>query len=265
MFKMFKQPYLSAETDIATGSEVQVEAKAEESIPATTEAKLKIKYNHEEKEITLDEARELAQKGLNYEKGMTKAEQKAKDALIAEMYAESHGITTYEQYQEALKEQAAIQRYEDKGIPEDTARELMAQEKSQKAKDKDISDFLETFRKENGKDFDTVNDKIPKEVEEEIAKGSSITKAYKDYVKEQKIAEKEAEIQKYKAELEELKKGTKAKEVNKENAETATGSVTGNGTGEEVEITYDSYQKNKHDPKWLSKNYTKIVESRKQW
>ncbi|KIL35863.1 hypothetical protein SD71_10750 [Cohnella kolymensis] len=76
----------------------------EEAEPTQEPQKLKIKYNHEEKEISLEEATTLAQKGLNYDKGIERvrqeAAQQARDAWIAEQGYAWNGkpITTEAEY-----------------------------------------------------------------------------------------------------------------------------------------------------------------------
>lgn len=89
-FKAFMQPYMDADDAIGGGSDDfsdvsfdDVPAEAEttetkdstETVEDTTEAekveespKVKLKYNHEEKEYTMDEVKTLSQKGLNYDK-----------------------------------------------------------------------------------------------------------------------------------------------------------------------------------------------------
>lgn len=93
MFKLLMQPYMNADAEIGGGSEVfddgftdVAEAETQESettetqettestedtteVEAVTESpKVKLKYNHEEKEYSLDDVVPLAQKGLNYDK-----------------------------------------------------------------------------------------------------------------------------------------------------------------------------------------------------
>lgn len=89
-FKLHMQPYMDADSAIGGGSEdfsdVVIEDAKEEVIETETEdstetvedtkptetvsesPKVKLKYNHEEKEYSLDDVVPLAQKGLNYDK-----------------------------------------------------------------------------------------------------------------------------------------------------------------------------------------------------
>jgi len=93
MNDMFKQPDLSEETELVEGSDgfedvthetidddmdteettetKESTEKAEDTKPAdevTESPKYKLKYNHEEKEVTLEELTTLGQKGMNYDK-----------------------------------------------------------------------------------------------------------------------------------------------------------------------------------------------------
>lgn len=58
----------------------------------------------------------------------TEAEKRARDALIAEMFGESHGIRTYEEYQRAIQAQREAeerQRYEQAGLDPDLINQLL--------------------------------------------------------------------------------------------------------------------------------------------
>ena len=86
-YNLFRQPYLNAEDDFSGGSDdgFEVDTIEAEEVETTTETvetvedtkptetvteypKYKLKYNHEEKEVTLDELTILGQKGMNYDK-----------------------------------------------------------------------------------------------------------------------------------------------------------------------------------------------------
>lgn len=122
--------------------------------------KLRIKYNHEEREIDLDEARELAQKGLNYEKAVERARQEARDAYIAEQGYEWNGqpITTEAAYNQALKERDLIEKYREQDLPDDVIQELIESKKfrdsyrsqqeqleKEQHEKQQFSDFVEAF------------------------------------------------------------------------------------------------------------------------
>lgn len=110
---------LDAEETTDTEDTKPVEDVTEQTEPEQ-QAKIKIIYNKEEKEIDLEEAKLLAQKGMNYEKAIERAKQEAaqqaKDAVIAEMGMvdyEGQPITTESRYREVLQEKEIRDKYKD--------------------------------------------------------------------------------------------------------------------------------------------------------
>lgn len=196
----------------------------------------------------------------------TKAEAEAKDKVISEMYGEQYGIHTYEDYQKAMKEQekqeredAIRQEYENKGLPDDLLNELVlskqerlereAEKQSQQAKqfvDRNRLDFLDWYQSENGKAFDTKTDSIPDEVWKQSElyestqgkQGKSLMDAYAHY------------------EIKQLKSKLSAQEVNKINAESSTGSVTGNGSVADKPLTAEMV--NAMSPKDLARRWDEV-------
>lgn len=85
---------------------------------------LKVKFNHEEKEIPYEEAVQLAQKGMNYDRAVARAQQEARDAYIAEQGYEWQGksITTEAEYKAAVREQELLNQY--KELPPEVAQQL---------------------------------------------------------------------------------------------------------------------------------------------
>jgi len=65
-------------------------------------------------------------------------------------------------------------------------------------------------------------------------------------------------------ELETLRKTVEAKEANQKNAETSTGSVKGEKPTAEF-ISFETFEKNKHDQRWVMNNLPKINQSRAKW
>ena len=193
----------------------------------------------------------------------TKAYQKAQDELIAQMYGESHGIYTKKQYDEAVKkaqEEQEIQNHIDKGIDPEIARELAEmkkfkqqyeqeiQTKQQKEKQqRDFQEFLEAYPNVNASE-------IPSEVWQEVEKGTPLKLAYG--LHENSIL---------KAKLAEYEKGSKTQQINATNAESSTGSVTGNGSPNDGFISYETFEANKNDRNWIMKNFKQISESRAKW
>lgn len=215
------QPYMMAETDTGSPSEIDsynsdlvetttpvVETTTEEPIveaeteiptaPVETEAKFKVKFNHTDMEITQDEAREYAQKGMNADKAIERSKQEARDAYVAEQSYEWNGskITTEAQYKQALAEQKMREEY--KELPQSVQDELIASRqdreqrkvkddeqaqketdaKDEQAKQADQVTFLTWFKEQNKRDFDGKTDVIPPEVWQENANGVPLISAY---------------------------------------------------------------------------------------
>lgn len=190
-----------------------------------------------------------------------KAEAEAKDKLISEMYGESHGIHTYAEYQEAVRqqqEQQKLQELMENNVPEDVAKELIESKKfreqyeaekqtkaQEEAKRKDYESFLESYP-------DVKADEIPLEVWEENSKGKSLVDAYAKY--ENKLL---------KQQLAEFKKGQQAQQSNANNASSSTGSVTGQGAVPNGYYTHEQVKSMSQTE--VTKNYGAILESMKHW
>lgn len=186
----------SVETVDDTKPTEETEKVQQETQPQT----IKIKYNHMEREIPLSEAEILAQKGLNYEKAVERARQESRDAFIAEQGYEWNGkpITTEQQYNDALKEQELIQKYQDQNLPDEVIQELVesrkfreqSQEERQRKEEEtkvnaDFQDFFAYFKQANGKDWSAEQDPIPSEVWETVNKGVPLKYAYMEHVNNQ--------------------------------------------------------------------------------
>lgn len=243
---------------------------------------IKVKYNHEEREIPLDEAIQLAQKGMNYDKAVERAQQAAKDEFIA-----SHGyvnpfsgepITTEAQYREALEQQEEYERrveLEQSGVDPSVvdeyvennpvvkwAKDFKQQQEAEQFKQTNQGEFLNWFKENNGRPFDVNKDQIPNEIWQEVDRyekslgreGKSLIDAYVKH-----------ENQLLKAKIAEYEKGIKADEANKANANASPGSLTGQGATGDSFITMETFEANKHDNNWVNKNFNKIMESRAKW
>lgn len=210
----------------------------------------KLKYNHEEREIPLEEARELAQKGMNYDKAIERAKQEAyqasRDAFIAEQNYEWNGrtITTEADYKKALREQAHYEKLSNQNLPEEIIHELVAnksereerqareqEQKQSEEQNKQYSEFFEYFEKKNGHAYDASKDNLPSSVWEDVAKGKTILDAYKmnrAEILEAQLAEKESKL--------------KIQQSNQNNASTSTGGVNGSSNAPTVALTAESIE-----------------------
>lgn len=156
---------------------------------------LKLKFNHEEREIPLDEAVLLAQKGMNYEKAVERAAQEARDKLIADMGYEWQGkpVRTEAEYKQAMAEKEIMDKYGDH-IPEEIMQEILesrrdreerAKERTarqeQEKRDAQVNDFLDYFQSVNERPFDPNKDSIPQEVREAFDKGTPLKYAFMEH------------------------------------------------------------------------------------
>lgn len=195
---------------------------------------LKIKYNKEEISLDQERARELAQKGMNFDKAVERAKQEARDAWVAEQKYEWNGkpITTETEYKQAVREQELMQHYQSKDLPDDVIQELIEnrrfreeyQEKDQKQQEEqqekaqqesELSEFLSYYKQANGRDFDPQKDTIPQEVWKATQNGTPLNFAY---------------MQHHNSELQNQLKVLKQNETNKKKA--PVGSITAHGSQE---------------------------------
>jgi hypothetical protein len=222
-------------------ADVEPDEPAKQETPQT----LKLKYNGEDREISLEEAITLAQKGMNYDKMQSRvdqARQEARDAYIAEQRYEWKGqiIQTEAEYQRALQEQrdeqAVLDMAEKEGVPEEFAKRMVAVEQREKARDEelnrmkseadkqarqqaDINDFLKTFEGLNERPFDGKTDALPQSVWDKVNAGTPLRFAYIEYHSQQ------------------LRNQLKIAQQNESNSQKAAiGSVTANGNAKKAAV-----------------------------
>jgi len=179
----------------------------------------------------------------------TKAEQRARDNLISEMYGESHGINTYAEYQQELDNQAMRERGVDPDEVKRVAEDLPEVKTAREAK-RQYEMYLEMT--EEYPEYKNM-DKIPVEIFE-ISKKRNISYLAAAEIHEAKVL---------KAEKAELAKGTKAKQANEETAKGATGSVASGGTPNLTTFTREQVQAMSFDEAKI--NHKQIMESMKTW
>jgi len=172
------------EDDMTMETETVEDTKPIESVQEVTEVKtdipkVKVKYNHEEKEFTHEEAVPLIQKGMNYDKTLEKLQGFEKSTALAyvEKLAKANNMTVdqiVEHWQQA-DEQAEIQALADKdNVPYEIAERLYKTEQktnqiesrlnkeqqTKTEKDKEANDFKEFIANYP----DVKPNEIPKEV-----------------------------------------------------------------------------------------------------
>lgn len=243
----------SEETQEVTETQANDEGTSKETNETITdEQKLldylnakEIKYNGEAVKLdSLDKFIDTFQKGMNYDNLKSKQE-KSENAVMnyisdvakrmhmtPEQYIEK--VKNYEQEQEQVKNQKAINEMVNNGVPEEIAREVietkairqtlereraeLAEQKrtleKEKMKDKEYQEFLETYP-------DIEVDKIPEEVFIN-ARNSNLVSAYAQY--ENKL----------------LKEKIKQIEQNNKNASSSPVTTTSNGSSTE-QTTKDAF------------------------
>jgi len=203
------------------------------------------------------------------------AETKAKDAVISEMYGESHGIHTYAEYQAALADQKAAEQrakfQEENGIDPDALKPVFQQWKesdpdfqelkairAEKNQTKALTD-LNNELKDAGVDLqikDLSNEELSKlpnidGILEQVQKGHSLADAF-FLANKKDIISRQAQT----AQQETIKKITA-------NGESSPGSLSAGG--ESDFISQELFESKKSDQRWVIKNLSKIQKSRANW
>jgi hypothetical protein len=186
--------------DTTPTEETEVEAPETQEQETQTEQPeqtpfLKVKYNKEEMELDEERARELAQKGLNYDKTIERLQALESDPRLSfiEDLAQQHGMTP-DEYIEAVqqqREQSRIDELVSQGISEEVAQELLEsrrdreerkREKEAKAeeekKNAEFGEFFNYFREANGREYVPNQDAIPENVWESVNQGVPLKFAY---------------------------------------------------------------------------------------
>lgn len=256
-------PTIAQEGENAQQEQNQVadNTNVEQQTEAVTEPFLKVKYNHEERGLTADEAREYAQKGINYDKVFEENQslKNRQELAFVENLAKEYGMTA-EQYIEAVhaereanKIRATAENYQ---IPEEVAKKLyeseqyitrvesekqqtQAQMQEQERQNADAREFLQEFPSVD------VNS-IPQEVWDNVQKGKSLVDAYARH------------------EAKELRTKMQIASTNQVNANSATGSITGNGQAIEKDF-YTKAEVSLMSQSEVNKNLDKIKASMKKW
>lgn len=156
-----------------------------------TPDKYKVVFNGQELELTLDELRTHAQKGLNYDHVYDQLQRLKKSPAIDlfEQYAKRNGMNVdeYAEYLQRLENQQRVNAMAQEGIPETAAQRILeleeresartareAEEQKRAAMQKQYMDFLREYP-------DLAVSDIPQEVWERVEKGMELTAAYALY------------------------------------------------------------------------------------
>lgn len=254
----------SINTDVVSQNEPTT---TQEDTTSVEPQKIKIKYNHEEKEIPYEEAVQHIQKGMNYDKAIERARQEARDSYFAEQKFEWMGkpITTEAEYNQALKEKDLYEKLQNQQLPEEVINELVESRREREErqsekkalemkskKDAEYQEFFDYFAKENGRSFDPQQDTISEEVWVSTHKGKSLLDAYQS---------NEAKV--YKQKIKELESKLNIQNVNDSNSKSSTGSLSNDGNSSNG--YFSKAQVEKMSQKEISNNLEAIEKSMKKW
>lgn len=246
----------SAETP-TTGVEETPAAEEETKFDEKTESAFAKRLSAERQKIEQEAARKIAEAETTASDFRTKWEATQQEREAQSLDAEYRSTVSqiaaeYNADPVALTEviEAVIAKHPDV-IAANKLKAEQAQVLSQKQMQEKIASDAAAFRK----DYSDVDiNKIPAEVWERVDKGLSLTDSYQIYenkVLKEKIAAQEKALQ--------------VKEANANNAATSPGSVTGQGATTADFISFETFEQNRSNSKWVKDNYKRIQESRSKW
>jgi hypothetical protein len=227
--------------------------------------KIKVKFNHEEKEIPLDEAITHSQKGMNYDHVYEELQSLRNDEglKLLDQTAKERGISRQElakQWKSELTDRKVTEYAEKHEVSPEVAKELLeakverdrikeelaierAEKEKAKVLDNQIKDFFNTFP-----DVTTVPDEVLEICKEQ---GVPLKVAYKAY---------QAEILERK--IKEMEEQSSVKKVNDTNASSSMGSAVSMGDTSPQEYTYESIKKMAPDE--MEKHIPAILQAMKE-
>lgn len=186
--------------------------------------------------------------------------QSERDRVYSEMGYEWNGkpITTEREYRDAVKEKEIRDSLANRELPEEVINELVesrkfreeskaekAERQKEEAKQADYRSFAENFPGVM---------EVPEEVWADVNKGKSLVDAYRAH-----------ENKTLKAQIAEFERKAQIQQVNSTNAASSTGSITGQGSVPSDFISKDTFEANKGNQSWMSKNYDAIRKSLGKW
>ena len=224
------------------GEEDTTPAQEQETKTEAQPFGLMVKYNGEERSLGEAEAREFAQKGMNYDKLHERAEtlqkqleelQNSKEFSVLDKFARQAGLDRA-QYMEQLEKEIQRQEKEkltDQGYTDEMADEILENRRNLNTTNEELERVKAQLEKYERQSQNTQKwaqflrahpevegfDSLPDEVKAEIAGGADLESAYMRH------------------ENKTLKERLAALETNQKNAQTAPGSVSGDGAGEELD------------------------------
>ena len=253
----FDYPESLFDDEVETVEDTPVEAEEaeqqEETVEKAVEDKgtveekpqtLKLKYNGEEKEVTLDEAIALAQKGMNYDKKLQELDnlKNSRQIQLVERLAKESNMTVDEYLNQVEKqfEQQSIVRLENdlrKKYPnadKETLSELAKSQYALQMQEKKQRELLESQnQKQTQEDIDRKNDEMLTNMINDFTKkypNVNLEEALKDTELVKLLDEGESLVTAYTIlENKKLKAQLEAEKLNNKNKMKATGSIKGEG------------------------------------
>ena len=240
--EVIEEPVESDDTQIES-DETEQEEQSEETSEEIID-RLMITYNGEEKELSFDEAKVLAQKGMNYDKVIGKLEEANNNPLLrwAKGFRDKNGFNDTDTFLTALNKEEEERKLNDlisKNIPKEYAEKLLevdkikeqlAQKDEKDKSTKEFSDFLDWHDSMVSKGVypEALDAKsIPQSVWDSVNTGMSLREAYMENS------------------LTNLRSTTEQATIDKlsKNANSSPGPVNKNSKAEDTPLTTDGIEK----------------------
>ena len=254
-------PQESQQAEVATAiNEASTTTPTEQAAPQAQEPrKLKVKYLHEDKEVTEDEAVPLIQKGMDYDRVKAQSESLMEDRKYIEDLAKEYGMDPKTLKTELAKAAKAtkLQELTAKGIPDDVAEEILESRKfreEQKAREtqtqaterqnREAAEFLREYPGVKASD-------IPKNVWDDVNNGIPLVHAYARH-----------ENAMLKAQMQKAGAVAEVKAASASNAAAAPGAIGGSVSSPDY---YSPERIETMSDRQVAENWPKIQASMKHW
>ncbi len=255
---------MSGASVAALGTPEVVEAPIVEQAANTENAEPNIETvdTKTEKTFTQSELDGIVTKRIERERETTakRVAQESRDAYVAEQGYEWQGkrIATEAEYKQAMKEVEIRKQYENQDLPDEILDEIVEGKKFRaevepqlaqiRTEKKQMADFKALFEAYPDLDANTV----PQSVWIDYNNGRDLVDAYARH-----------ENASLKQRLAEIEQKQQIEQLNQANANSSTGSVTGNGSAAPSFFTLQQVQNMSQAD--VDKNYKVIMESQKKW
>jgi hypothetical protein len=253
-------PQESQQAEVAAAIvEASTTTPTEQAPQAQEPRKLKVKYLHEDKEVTEDEAVPLIQKGMDYDRVKAQSEALMEDRKYIEDLAKEYGMDPKTLKTELAKAAKAtkMQELTAKGIPDDVAEEIIESRKfreEQKAREtqvqaterqnREAAEFLREYPDVKATD-------IPQNVWNDVNNGIPLVHAYARH-----------ENSLLKAQMNKASAAAAVQSKSAENASAAPGAIGGSAPSPDY---YSPERVEMMSDRQIADNWTKIQASMKNW